>query len=114
MYETSSMDTELIKGTLSLIILSLLSRRAMYGYEIVATVKEETGGVFEWKAGSLYPSLHKMEKGGLIHGQWEGEPDSRQRKYYHLTEAGQTALAEKAKSWSQLHTAISQIMEKSK
>jgi transcriptional regulator len=108
------MDTELIKGTLSLIILSLLSRRAMYGYEIVATVKEETDGVLEWKAGSLYPSLHKLEKGGMIRGEWEGEPDSRQRKYYHLTEAGRTALADKKESWSQLSKAIIQIMEKSK
>lgn len=108
------MDAELIKGTLSLIILSLLSRRPMYGYEIVTTVKEETGGVFEWKAGSLYPSLHKLEKGGMIRGQWEGEPDSRQRKYYHITEAGRTALAEKETSWAQLYGAVNQIMEKSK
>ena len=108
------MDTELIKGTLSLIILSLLSRREMYGYEIVTTVKEETDGVFEWKAGSLYPSLHKLEKDGMIRGQWEGEPDSRQRKYYHLAEAGRTALVEKEESWSQLHAAVNQIMEKSK
>ena len=108
------MDTELIKGTLSLIILSLLSRRAMYGYEIVATVKEETDGVLEWKAGSLYPSLHKLEKGGMIRGEWEGEPGSRQRKYYHVTEAGRNALSDKEDSWSQLSKAITQLMEKSK
>jgi transcriptional regulator len=107
------MDTELIKGTLSLIILSLLNRRAMYGYEIVATVKEETDGVFEWKAGSLYPSLHKLEKDGMIRGQWEGEPDSRRRKYYRLTDAGRAALARKEESWSQLQRAVNQIMGKS-
>ena len=107
------MDTELIKGTLSLIILSLLSRRAMYGYEIVTTVREETDGVFEWKAGSLYPSLHKLEKGGMIRGEWEGEPDSRQRKYYHLTADGRTALRAKQESWAQLSRAVTQIMEKS-
>jgi len=108
------MDTELIKGTLSLVILSLLSRRAMYGYGIVATVKEETGGVLEWKAGSLYPSLHKLEKDGMIRGEWEGERDSRQRKYYHVTKAGRAALAGKEESWSQLSKAITQIMENSK
>jgi len=108
------MDTELIKGTLSLIILSLLGRRAMYGYEIAATVKKETNGVLEWNAGSLYPSLHKMEKDGMIRGEWEGEPDTRQRKYYHITKAGRSALGEKKESWSQLTTAITQIMEKSK
>ena len=64
--------------------------------------------------GSLYPSLHKLEKDGLIRGEWEGEPDSRQRKYYHLTKAGRAALAGKEGSWSQLSKAITQIMEKSK
>ena len=108
------MDTELIKGTLSLIILSLLSRRAMYGYEIVATVKEETDGVLEWKAGSLYPSLHKLEKDGMVRGEWQGEPASRQRKYYHITQAGCAALSDKEASWSQLTKAITQIMEKSR
>ena len=108
------MDTELIKGTLSLIILSLLSRRAMYGYEIGATLNEETDGVLEWKAGSLYPCLHKLERDGMIRGEWEGEPDTRQRKYYHITKAGRSALGEKKEYWSQLTTAITQIMEKSK
>jgi PadR family transcriptional regulator PadR len=108
------MDSELIKGTLSLIILSLLSRRAMYGYEIAATVKAETDGVLEWKAGSLYPSLHKLEKGGLVRGEWQGEPDTRQRKYYHITKAGRAALREKKASWSQLIKAITQITGKSK
>jgi PadR family transcriptional regulator, regulatory protein PadR len=108
------MDNELIKGTLSLIILSLLSRKPMYGYEIVSTVKEETDGVFQWKAGSLYPCLHKLEKGEFIRGKWEGKPDSRQRKYYHLTKAGREALGEKETSWSQLHRAINHIMENSK
>ena len=108
------MDTELIKGTLSLIILSLLSRRAMYGYEIAATVKAETDGALDWKAGSLYPSLHKLEKDGLVRGEWQGEPDTRQRKYYHIAKAGRAALGEKEASWSQLTKAIAQIMEKSK
>ena len=108
------MDTELIKGTLSLIILSLLSRKAMYGYEIAGTVKEETDGILEWKAGSLYPSLHKLEKDGMIRGQWEGDPDTRQRKYYHITKNGLAALGEKESSWSQLTKALAQIMEKSK
>jgi len=108
------MDSELIKGTLSLIILSLLSRKAMYGYEIAATVKEETDGTLDWKAGSLYPCLHKLEKDGMIRSKWEGEPDTRQRKYYHINNAGLAALGEKQKSWSQLNKAMTQIMGKSK
>ena len=60
------MDSELLKGTLSLLILSLLQRRPMYGYEIVKTVCDETDGALEWKEGSLYPCLHKLERDGLV------------------------------------------------
>ena len=60
------MDTELLKGTLSLLIMSLLSRKPMYGYELATTVGLDTHGAFEWKEGSLYPALHKLEKEGLI------------------------------------------------
>jgi len=62
------MDTELLKGTLSLLILALLRRKAMYGYEIAATVHRDTDGAFTWREGSLYPSLHKMVSEGLIIG----------------------------------------------
>jgi len=105
------MDKELIKGTLSLLILSLLKRRAMYGYELAATVKQETDGAFEWKAGSLYPSLHKLEKDGLVRAEWRGRSEGRQRKYYHLTEAGESALAEKIKAWSCISKAVNQVLE---
>ena len=97
------MDTELVKGTLSLLILSLLSRRQMYGYEIVATVRDETESTFEWKAGSLYPSLHKLERDGLIASQWQGVIGTRRRKYYRLTEAGRSGLAEKVESFVERH-----------
>jgi len=105
------MDTELIKGTLSLLILSLLRRRAMYGYELATTVNQETDGTFEWKAGSLYPSLHKLEKDGLVRAEWQGKPQGRQRKYYHLTEAGQVVLAEKIRAWSIISRAVNQVLE---
>src|SRR5438874_2718966 len=65
------MDSELLKGTLSLLILSLLSRRSMYGYEIAATVHRDTDGAFVWREGSLYPNLHKLQVDELIAGQWK-------------------------------------------
>lgn len=106
------MDTELIKGTLSLLILSLLKRKAMYGYEIVSTVREDTNGALEWKEGSLYPALHKLESSGLIRSRWEGKAGSRRRKYYELTAAGGAALTEKTRSWVQLYQTINQMLEK--
>lgn len=107
------MDTEFIKGTLSMLIVSLLSRRPMYGYEIASTVAAETGNIFELKAGSLYPSLHNLEKEGLVRGVWEGDDTMRQRKYYHITKAGKAYLARKHDAWQQVTQAINTVLENS-
>src|SRR5688500_13644148 len=107
------MDTELLKGTLSLLILSLLSRKPMYGYEIAATVHRDTDGTFTWREGSLYPNLHKLQADGLIAGEWEEKETGRKRRYYHITDKGREALAEKTNSWSELQRAVNQILEKS-
>jgi PadR family transcriptional regulator PadR len=107
------MDTELLKGTLSLLILSLLSRKAMYGYELAATVHRDTGGAFTWREGSLYPSLHKLQADGLISGEWEEKETGRKRRYYRLTAKGRAALKEKMQSWTELCQAVNCILEKS-
>ena len=60
----------------------------MYGYEIAATVARDTDGVFQWKEGSLYPCLHKLERDGLVASRWEQAAGERKRKYYALTEEG--------------------------
>jgi len=107
------MDTELIKGTLSLLILSLLTRSSMYGYEIAATVHRDTDGAFTWREGSLYPSLHKMQADGLIVGAWEEKETGRKRRYYHITKKGRAALKEKVQAWQALSQAVNRILEKS-
>jgi PadR family transcriptional regulator, regulatory protein PadR len=107
------MDTELLKGTLSLLILSLLSRKPMYGYEIAATVHHDTDGTFQWREGSLYPNLHKLQAEGLITGQWEEAESGRKRRYYHITKKGRAALAEKVQSWNELCRGVKTILEKS-
>src|SRR5436190_16170669 len=107
------MDTELLKGTLSLLILSLLSRKEMYGYEIAATVHRDTDGTFTWREGSLYPNLHKLQADGLITGEWEEKETGRKRRYYHLTDKGRAALAAKRQAWAELHQAVNRILEKS-
>ena len=103
------MDQELIKGTLALLVLSLLGRKDMYGYEIVITVKEETSGTLQWKEGSLYPCLHRLEEAGLIVSHWREVNGSRPRKYYALTPAGRKAFREKMADWKTLETAVNAI-----
>ncbi|WP_338765065.1 PadR family transcriptional regulator [Bernardetia sp. ABR2-2B] len=84
---------ELLKGTLTTIILRLLSEKGkMYGYELAQCVKETTDGKVLIKEGSLYPALHKLEADGLIECE-KVMIGKRVRKYYHLTPAGETATA---------------------
>src|SRR4029450_11143534 len=107
------MDSELLKGTLSLLILSLLSRKPMYGYEIAATVHRDTDGTFTWREGSLYPNLHKLQADGLIAGEWEEKEPGGKRRSHHLPKKGRSALVEKMKSWDELSRAVNRILEKS-
>lgn len=107
------MDGELLKGTLSLLILSLVSRRPMYGYEIAATVHEETNGAFTWREGSLYPNLHKLAADGLIDGRWEEKQTGRRRRYYRITPKGRAALKEKVRAWKVLARGVDRILEQS-
>lgn len=106
------MDAELLKGTLSLLILTLLSRKSMYGYEIAATVHRDTDGAFTWREGSLYPNLHKMQADGLIVSAWEEKETGRKRRYYQVTKKGLAALKEKLQSWTELTQAVNRILEK--
>jgi PadR family transcriptional regulator PadR len=108
-----AVDSELVKGTLALLILSLLSRRPMYGYEIAATVHRDTGGAFTWREGSLYPNLHKLQAEGLVTGEWEERDTGRKRRYYHITRKGRAALKEKEQAWAELARAVNAVLEKS-
>jgi transcriptional regulator len=109
-----AVDTELLKGTLSLLILSLLSRKAMYGYELAATVHRDTDGAFTWREGSLYPNLHKLEADGLIVGEWEEKETGRKRRYYKITRNGRTALKEKLAAWSAICAGVNRVLEKTR
>jgi DNA-binding PadR family transcriptional regulator len=112
------MDTELFKGTLTLLILSMLSRKPMYGYELALSVHRLSGGAFTFKEGSLYPSLHKLQGEGLLTGEWEEGPSAegpgRKRRYYHITTKGREALAEKMASWRELCGAVNCVLNSDK
>src|SRR3954471_23925362 len=80
---------ELVRGSIVPVILALVSERPMYGYEMVKQVNARTGGRLEWREGTLYPTLHKLESEGMISSQWReapaGEAGARQLKYYTIT-----------------------------
>jgi PadR family transcriptional regulator, regulatory protein PadR len=86
------------KGSTDFLILSLLVKRPMYGYEISQQLEEQSGGYFEMKEGLLYPTLHRMEEKGWLTTEWR-QVDGRTRKYYTLTESGRKELSEQTAEW---------------
>jgi DNA-binding PadR family transcriptional regulator len=90
---------ELVGASTQLLILCTLAREPNYGYELVRRINELADGVFEWREGTIYPVLHRLEKEKLIRSQWQDAPSRRQRKYYYLTAAGRAAMSEDVKQW---------------
>ena len=101
---------DLIKGSVVPIVLSLLNNKPMYGYEIVKVVNARTNGLLELKEGTLYPTLHRLQAGGLVSGKWsdanKSETPNRKRKYYHLTRKGKRELARRTEQWKQFSFAV--------
>jgi DNA-binding PadR family transcriptional regulator len=103
-------DASLFKGVVEPIVLKLVAERAMYGYEIIKVVNERTQGAFEWKEGTLYPCLHRLESAGWIKGQWRESESGRQRKYYAITRKGLAATKEKTTEWAAFSTAVNALL----
>ena len=94
------MDSNLLKGNLDLILLSILEGSAMYGLEISKQAQVGTGGYFDLRVGSLYPALHRLEQSGAIEGEFRPAPrGGAPVKYYWLTEGGRRELARKRREF---------------
>lgn len=102
-------DKEMSKGSHELIILKLLSRQDMYGYQLVQQMALLSEDVFRMSQGSLYPFLHAMEDKGLIESYTQVE-NNRTRRFYHLTATGRGALADKEEQWAVYVRAMGQIL----
>ena len=106
-----SKKLDMRKGSTTVLILSLLAEQPMYGYQITKELAARSGGVFEFKEGTLYPALHRMEKDGLLTSYWEVVEEGPSRKYYTITERGQDALALKSRDWGNFARALLQVLE---
>ncbi len=102
-------EKELAKGSHELILLKLLSRKDMYGYQLVQEMALLSQGAFSMSQGSLYPFLHALEDRGLVRSYARPE-GGRERRYYSLTNSGQKALAEKETQWAGYVTAMGRIL----
>lgn len=103
-------DKELSKGSHELILLKLLSRKDMYGYQLIQEMALLSEDVFRMSQGSLYPFLHALEDRGLIDSYARVE-NGRERRYYRLTSGGRRALADKESQWSVYVRAMGRILE---
>ncbi len=97
---------ELIGASARPVLLSILSRGESYGYAILQRVQELSGGSLEWKDGTLYPVLHRLEDEGLIASTWKKPAGERRRKYYRLTPAGERALATERRNWLEVDSVL--------
>jgi len=103
-------EGDLTRSVAQPVILRLVSERAMYGYELIKEVNRRTNGAFEWKEGTLYPCLHRLEGAGLIKGEWVEAESGKQRKYYSITRKGTSLLKEKVAEWTAFTQAVNAVL----
>lgn len=94
------LDTQLLKGTTPLLVLTVIGDGELYGYEIAQRIRERSGGAFAPSEGSLYPALHRLEGDGALIGSWRASDRGPRRRYYRLTPKGVGLLAENRERFS--------------
>ena len=101
---------ELLKGNTDTLLLSLLIREPMYGYQIVKELERRSSGYFQFKEGTLYPALHRLAEAKLVDGRWEEASTGMSRRYYHITAKGERVLSEGLREWRRFSTAVNAVM----
>lgn len=105
-----SRPTDLVQGTLDLLVLKMLDLEPMNGWMISRRLKQLSGDVLQVSDGSLYPALHKLEHGGWIKAEWRQTENNRRAKFYSLTKLGKKALRKETEDWLRLSAAISHVV----
>ncbi|MGH9139944.1 MAG: PadR family transcriptional regulator [Vicinamibacterales bacterium] len=104
-----STDRELRKGSAETLILALLEERDRHGYEIAKLIGERSDGAITFHVASLYPTLYRLERRGLILGRWVEQPGMRRRRFYRVTAAGRKVLEAQRRSWSTFFAALNRV-----
>ena len=104
-------SSELLRGTLDLLILKALMLGPRHGLGVARRVEQLTGGAFRVKPGSLFPALHRLEEKGWLRAEWGLSESNRRARYYQLTRAGRRQFEQEVKSWSRVALAINRSLE---
>jgi len=105
-----SKPTDLVQGTLDLLILKVIALEPMHGWAIAQRIHQISGEVLQVGQSALYPSLHKLEQNGWITSEWAVSDNNRRAKYYTLTKAGRKVLEQETAHWERLAAAISLVV----
>ena len=103
-------DKSLLSGSTPLLVLSLLEAEDMYGYQMVTELARRSDDTFDLKEGTLYPLLHALEKGRYVRSYLKPAPSGRERKYYHLTDAGRRQLEYKTQEWRVFSQKVNKVL----
>ncbi len=103
--------TDLLQGTLDMLILKTLVLEPMHGWGISRRIQQISQDVLRVSQGSLYPALHRLVRQGWIIPEWGVSENNRQAKFYQLTEAGRKQLLEETETWERLSVAVTQILQ---
>ena len=104
------LTSELLRGSLSTLVLSALESGSLYGYDIAKQIRLCTAGALHLKEGSLYPALHAMERDGLLSSEWVTVERGPSRKYYRLTQRGKKVLAHRRTKWREFSRAVNRVL----
>ena len=102
--------SDLVQGTLDLLILKTLSLEPRHGWAIAKRIQQVSQDVLQVQQGSLYPALHRMEQEGWVRAEWGGTEKNRQARFYALTEAGRKQLAAERESWERLTAGVNRVL----
>ena len=103
--------TDLIQGTLDMLVLKTLALEPMHGYGIALRIEQTSDGAFRVNPGSLLPALSRMERAGHIKGEWRSTENNRRAKYYVLNAKGRKALESETRNWGRQIAAVNRILE---
>ncbi len=103
------LEKSLVSGSMTMLLLSLLQEKDMYGYEMIENLRAKSQNVFELKAGTLYPLLHAMEEKHLLTA-YEREVGGKMRKYYSITKDGHRVLKQKKEEWNTYTGAVGKVI----
>ena len=106
-----SKPSDLVQGTLDLLILKILALEPLHGFAVSVRLRQVSGDVLQVSDGSLYPALHKLEQEGWIKAEWKISENNRRVKFYEITRLGRRQLEKESADWDRLSAAISHVVK---